>query len=472
MTRWTKSALKASAAALALSASPLAAVTTAQASTITSFTAGDLVVTVEGDGGGTGSYLDNQAAPLTLYEFTPSNNGGALSANLAGSFVLPQTGSGANSPISGEYGSSSEGTLQLSGNGEYLTLMGYGVNANSYNSTQDVGGTGTALAQSSSSSVPRVVALIGANGSVNTTTALTNVFNGNNPRSAWTQNGTSFYVSGQGTSGDTTGGVFTATLGAHTATQLTGADTVSNGVPANQDTRVVQQYNGQTYVSIDSKQGSGHNRAGIFTIASNGTLTALPGMTTGKVTLNGSNGNSVNHSSGSVDISPDGFFFANADTLYVADTGSPKIGSTLGDGGLQKWSLTGSGNSATWVLDYTLSSGLNLVANTAASGSTGLYALTGEVVGGNVELFATNYTIGDTDQTYLYGITDALANLSAPSNETFYQLAVAPNDTTFKGVSFAPVSPAPLPGSLPMFLAALLGVAGLGVWKTRRNTEV
>src|SRR5580658_3022773 len=113
------------------------------------FTPGNLVVVVEGCGvhGGTctsvpngtgtgagnssvGGYGDNEAAPLTLFQYTPN---GTASVNYAGSLVLPQTGSGANLPVSGEYGSSSEGTLQLSGPGQYLTIMGYGINAAAFN---------------------------------------------------------------------------------------------------------------------------------------------------------------------------------------------------------------------------------------------------------------------------------------------------------------------------------------------------
>ena len=63
--------------------------------------------------------------------------------------------------------------------------------------------------------MPRVVALIGASGSVDTTTALTGVFNMNNPRSAATVDGSSFYVSGQGVGRDCTGGVFYATARRH-----------------------------------------------------------------------------------------------------------------------------------------------------------------------------------------------------------------------------------------------------------------
>src|SRR5580704_9177851 len=96
-------------------------------------TPGNLIVLVEGNGvlgALSGTYTDNQAAPITLFQYQLS---GTTSASYVSSLVLPQTGSGANVAISGEYGSSSEGTLQLSGNGQYLSLAGYGVNAASFN---------------------------------------------------------------------------------------------------------------------------------------------------------------------------------------------------------------------------------------------------------------------------------------------------------------------------------------------------
>ncbi|HTY50936.1 MAG TPA: hypothetical protein VMB48_14700, partial [Steroidobacteraceae bacterium] len=472
-----------------------------------SFTAGDLVVSVEGNGSNTaatssgntgsdaGSYLDNQAAPLTLYQFSLN---GTSSATQTGSLLLPQTSvAGGNYAVSGEYGSSSEGTLQLSGNGQYLTIMGYAVNAETYNSTQDLNGAGTALAQSPNIStntsttqpnVARVIALIGANGSVNSTTAISNVFNGNNPRSVYTQNGTSFYISGQGTAGDDTGGVFYVSgLGATTATPITGVDTSSSSNGSyNQDTRDVQIVNGQLTVSVDSSEGSkSHDIDGIGTLGSAGSpptgtlnkqptiLTGLGGTSTGgAITLNGSNGNSINDTNGeSVYLSPDNYFYANSTTLYVADTGDPKNGSkgagtdAPGLGGLQKWSLV----DGSWELDYTLSAGLNLISyynsstkSLTSDGVSGLDGLTGEVVNGNVELFATSYVLGDTDQTYLYGITDVLADTQASqvTGEDFTTLAAAPADSDFKGVAFAPVAPVPLPGAAGMFLGAL---AGLGV---------
>ena len=109
---------------------------------------------------------------------------------------------------------------------------------------------------------------------------------------------------------------------------------------------------------------------------------------TGKITVTAANANNVNASlvgkDVTVNLSPENYFFADPDTLYVADTGAPKndsADSPLGDGGLQKWTLS----DGKWSLDYTISDGLDLVANNTAdpdntSGSTGLYGLAGKVV--------------------------------------------------------------------------------------------
>lgn len=495
MTMWRGAVLRGCAIVAVLTAG--AAWMPAYAQSLT-FTPGDLVVSVEGDGSNTGSYSDNQAAPITLFQF--SLNGTNSPATPAGTLELPNSASDPGS-ISGEYGSSSEGQLQLSGNGQYLTIMGYGIDAGTYNSNASIYSTNctptpacqSALAQSTSLSsapnyIPRVVALISANGSVDTSTRLTNVFNGNNPRSAYTANGTSFYVSGQGTSGDTTGGVFYTTLGSSTATPITGADA---GSGAYQDTRVVTVYNNQLYVSVDSKSGS-TNRDYLGTLGSAGSLptslansgngpTELPGFGntggTGKISItSGANGDGNGLNAGTaINLSPEDYFFANSTTLYVADSGDPKNNSncgscttSVGDGGLQKWTYNGS----SWTLDYTLASGLGLVSNnngTTLHGTSGLEGLTGEVVGNNVELFATSYTLGDTDPSALYGITDSLtaSTASAASGETFTTLASAPagSDYNFKGVAFAPV---PLPPSLGMLLAGL-GVLALGAATGRRR---
>jgi hypothetical protein len=192
------------------------------------FTPGDLVIdTVSNSTTLSNAAALDTAAPIVLQQFNLNASGTSATSN--GSLTLPQINNGLNSAISGEYGSASEGILQRSVNGQYLTIMGYGVSTATFNAqTLNYGtaalGQTTSLTQAPGSlvvTVPRVVALIGANGSVNTTTALTGVFNTNNPRSVITVNGTTFYVSGQGASKtDSTQGVFVANLGATTATPI------------------------------------------------------------------------------------------------------------------------------------------------------------------------------------------------------------------------------------------------------------
>jgi hypothetical protein len=159
-----------------------------------------------------------------------------------------------------------------------------------------------------------------------------------------------------------------------------------------------------------------------------------------------SNGNNLNAGL-QINVSPVNFFFASPSVLYVTDGGRPKqtsATSSLGDGGLQKWLNSAADGSGTWSLAYTLYKGLNLVANTNSSGTTGLYGIAGSVSGNNVNFWVTNYTLNDLDQTYLYGITDNLTYTTASqaASETFTILDTAPADSNFKGVSLAPTIPA------------------------------
>ena len=450
---------------------------------------GNLVVSVEGAGvwGGTGTYTDNQAAPLTLMQFAHS---GTASASYVNSLVLPET-------ISGEYGSSSEGTIQLTADGKHLVMMGYGVKASDFNANPTAYGTlttdptkPTALGQSGSmtnagyQAVARVVAVIDGDGSVDTSTQLTNIFNGNNPRSVASKDGQHFYVSGQGVSGDQTAGVFYTTKGSSSATAITGDDTASvKGGPRNatQDTRIVEfGPNGELLTSVDSKGGKDNARSFIGALGTDPTTlynsgagpTMLQGFGnsggTGKVTLNSQTANGISTTGQEINLSPEQYFFADANTLYVADSGDGKQDSakkSTGLGGLQKWTFDGT----QWNLIYTVSAGLNLVANSSAHGTTGLLGLTGQVVDGEVELFATNYTAGDNDQTYLFGLTDLLSATTRQSGESWDILATAPADSNFKGVAFAPSAEAAAVPEPATYAAMILGFGLVGGAIRRRS---
>ena len=409
-------------------------------------TAGDLVVSVYGDGSGTGNYTLDQAAPISLDQITTSGT-------IVSQTVLPETTSTVNGVteylISGEYGSASEGALQLSADGHSLTIVGYGVNYQAFDASNSAATCGNAaLGQSITLTsdtavtlVPRVVADINASGVIDTSTALYNIYDSNNPRSVATVNGTAFYLSGQGVKGSTNQGVFYAADGASSATAISTAT----------DTRVAEIYNGQLYVSADSTQGAtnitDYGSVGTVTSSATATPVVLNGLGP-TVTLGGGNGNAINGSTGTVNLSPESFFFANPTTLYVADGGLPKNGG-VGDGGLQKWVENAA--TGTWTLEYTLSAGLNLQnSTTALSGVSGLFGLTGQVVNGQVQLFASSSTIGELDQSYLYSITDSLTSTTG-TGESFSTVLAASSNEIIRGVSFAPTA-----SSTPCYCAGTL----------------
>ena len=168
---------------------------------------------------------------------------------------------------------------------------------------------------------------------------------------------------------------------------------------------------------------------------------------------------------------PFGIWFANANTLYIADEGNGDNtysaatntytkAAAQTTAGLQKWVFDAAKQQ--WELAYTLEAGLDLgkpyvvpgylAGNNPVSGlpwapaTDGLRNLTGVVNGdGTATIYAITSTVsgnGDqgADPNKLVTITDSLAagGPTAPSGETFTTLRSAGNLEVLRGVSFGP----------------------------------
>ncbi len=166
---------------------------------------------------------------------------------------------------------------------------------------------------------------------------------------------------------------------------------------------------------------------------------------------------------------PFGMWFANSDTLYVADEGNGDATFSTASGtftgaaaqttaGLQKWVFNGT----SWSRAYTISAGLNLgvpytvpgypAGNNPVTGlpwspaTDGLRNLTGRVnPDGTVTIWAITSTVsgnGDqgADPNKLVAITDSPSAASPAPGESFTTVRSAGFGEVLRGVSFTPGS--------------------------------
>lgn len=315
----------------------------------------------------------------------------------AGSFVssisMPIAPSGANQALTLAGTASSEGFLTLSGNGQYLLMAGYGV----------APGTPT-VAGTTAAAVNRIIGRIDGAGNVDTSTALGDAYNAGNPRSAASLDGSSFWMSGTGSSG--AGVRYISALGATTSLQLSTAPT---------NIRVVNIQNGQLYFSSASGtfQGVSTCGTGVPTTAGQ-TCTILPGFPT------------------ATGPSPYDFWFASATTVYVADDRLVASG-----GGIQRWDQT----AGTWNLTYTMNVSL----------PAGCRGLCGSIVGGNAVLYATT---AQASANNVVTVTDTGAA------SVFATLVSAPTNTAFRGIEFTPTAAEQT--VLPSGFSVIAGTQGPG----------
>lgn len=345
----------------------LALVGAAQASA-TALTPGDVVVYRVGSGSGA---LSSAAYPVFLDEYTPSGT-------FVESVALPTSTSGSTKPLVASGSASSEGLLTLSANGEYLIETGY-----------DTAPGTTGVSSSTDTSVPRTLGRVSASGEINTTTALTDAGNENNPRGAASNDGKEFWWSGAGKK--TSGGVHYATLGASTSTLMSSSIT---------NARAVAIFGGQLYMSADPTREGEH-----VSVAAIGT--GLP-TTGGQATTNLPFATAPNE--------PYAFTMltlgegSSPDTLYVADNGA---------GAVVKYGLSG----GKWVKDGSVS-------------VTGVTGVTANDVAGTVTIYAT--TSGSSGEG---GVLDSIVDKSGLGGTlagSATQIATAPANEAFRGVAFAP----------------------------------
>ena len=360
-------AMVATGSGAALADSPGASATATAATTaVTSsgaFSAGDVVVYRVGDGS---TSLSGSGAPVYLDEYSPTGS-------LLESVALPTTASGANKALVAGGSAASEGGLTLSADSRYLVATGYDA---------AVGTSG--LSSSAAASVPRTIARVDASGDVDTSTALTDFADGNNPRSAVSSDGSGFWVGGAA------GGVRYAPLGASTSTSL-----VSSSY---KNVRQLEIVDGRLYASADPTKAS-------VTVATVGT--GLPTTGTSAVT---------NLPFATSPVEPYAYSLltlgsgSTPDTLYVADNSA---------GAVVKYGLTG----GTWVQQGSV----------AVSGVTGL---TADDSDGTVTVYATSSGSAGTSGT-LYRFTDS-SGIGGTLSGTASVLATAPGNEAFRGVAYAP----------------------------------
>lgn len=354
------------------------------------FTPGNIVIARVGDGS---AALTTAATEVFLDEYTPSGT-------LVQTVAMPTFVSSTNRILTASGSVPSELNMTRSADGRYLVLTGYSA----------VPGT-SSVNTSLTTDIARVIGLVAADGSVDTSTSTGDAFSGSSIRAAATTDGTSFYSVGGNS------GVRYQAFGSYASTQLTAAPTAM---------RSINVVDGSLYITSNSSPYIGVSKVGAgLPTAAGQTATNLTGNVTG--------------------ASPYGFYFADlsadvpgVDVVYVADDRSA-------DGGIQKWSLV---NNA-WTLNGTISG-----ATTA-----GLRGLNGSVAGTTVSLVASS-------SSSLYVLADNAGYNAAPSTAAIpAAVATASANTAFRGLAFAPVAPAP---SIASFTPAS-GPVGTAVTVTGTN---
>lgn len=387
----------------------LAAAALAPAMPAQFFTPGNVVVLRVGDPSLT---LGSTAAPVFLEEWNTSTNTLVQVLglpNVAGAGLVPAPVA-PNTSFAQRGFSSSEGQLNLSADGRYLVVAGY---------DRAVGLTDPTVEPAATT--PRVIARVDVlTGDVDTSTALLDAYDGNAMRGATSDDGTRFWTSGNSTAGAVR---FVANLGDTTSIGING------GSPTN--CRFIGIYDFDLYVTSAS---TGALTQGILRVGPGGlpttagqSMNLLPGFPTNGTFTDGA---------------PYDFFFADDNTVYVADE---QLNSLVG--GIQKWQFNGT----TWVRTAVFQ----------VQTGYGLRGLTGLVRNGQVELWVTAEASGFV--TSLWKVIDNGTSFSATLVNT------EPAQSDYRGVR---VIGSPFLNQGGGCATARLQVSGSGLIGTTVKTEI
>ena len=362
---------------------------------------------------GTGAAaLSNAATPIAVQEYTASGS-------LAQSIDFPSTGAEQQTD-SGS--ATSNGYLNF--NAGYLSVPGY----NSSAGTASVASTNTKVNSLFDATTGAVVnrTLFPTGGPSGTPPS---PFSGNNFRSSIATSGSTFYAAGTSSGTPNTGGAWYYDGSSFIQISTTAAPTVTN-------VRNIEIYGGQ-----------------LFHSSSSGTFLGISALGTGLPTTAGQTPSlQINMGTGA---SPYGFvmFDTNADATldlaYIADDRS------VTGGGLQKWTLTGTGWANQWAL---LVDGGNQLSATTTTGFAGLRGLTGSFDNGIATLFATTT---EANNNRLISIVDSGVTPTAATG-----LATAGVNFVFRGVDLATIVPVPEPST---YVLAAIGMIGVGYGARRRR---
>jgi hypothetical protein len=233
--------------------------------------------------------------------------------------------------------------------------------------------------------VGRTIGRLDMFGNIDTSTAITTGFNGNQIRSVASLDGNNFWAAGG------TGGVQYVGFGNTITT-----NGISTGAPTN--LRVLNTFNGNVYAS----SGSGATTSGVLQFGSGNQTTAAALSILPSFVSNSPSAGSFYD-----------YYFADANTAYVADDSA-----TAGQAGIQKWTLS----AGVW----------SRVAVTAGPAGFRPRQLTGVTVAGVTTLYVAGDTAGGVST--FHSFTDAGGFSTA--------ISTAATGNVFRGIEIIVPSPA------------------------------